>query len=421
MTIRMDNDLALLEEQQQAMLSDLTQLVAANTSFPPGNNYPAMVDLLERLTATLGGENEHVVVPEHLWQTDEVFGPRVNLIRTPALGHESLPALSIYFHTDTVPEGDGWTRSPFTLSQEGERLYGRGTADMKGAIAAVLAALRVIKMSGTRLAFRPILLFCTDEEGGLYPGIRYLAEQRLLEGALLNLNGGATPRIWAGCFGSLDLNLRVLGRSAHSGHPSLGINAIEESIAVLQALKKLKNDIQFRISDMPAPPGSSEPLRALLSITSAHGGQKGSSVPGQFNLVLNRRYLPTENPEKVIEEIRDCIEKALLSTKILDYDLNTVGHLPPVVNPDGPYTRRWTEAQARGYDVSSNEFIRFGSSTSSDFGWVQRAGIQHMMLGGLSRPNRNVHGPDEYTTQSDLLGLARSVLLMLSKEFKPDH
>jgi len=416
----MHNELALLDEQQQAMLAELTQLVSVDTSFPPGNNYAEMVGLLERLTVQLGGENKHIVVPEHLWQTDDVFGPRVNLVRTLALGHDSLPALSIYFHTDTVPAGDGWTRPPFTLSQEGDRLYGRGTADMKGAIVAVLAALRVIKASGTKLAFRPILLFCTDEEGGLYPGIRYLAEQGLLDGALLNLNGGATPRVWAGCFGSLDLSLRLIGRSAHSGHPTLGINAIEESLPVLQALQQLKIDIQSRISDMPAPPGASEPLHALLSITSAHGGQKGSSVPGQFNLVLNRRYLPTEIQHDVIEEIRQCIEKALRSTNIVDYDLKTVGHLPPVVDPDGPYTRRWTEAQALGYDVSIDEFTRFGSPTSSDFGWVQRAGIQHMMLGGLSRPSRNVHGPDEYTTQGDLLGLARAVLLMLCAEFAPD-
>ena len=72
-------------------------------------------------------------------------------------------------------------------------------------------------------------------------------------------------------------------------------------------------------------------------------------------------------------------------------------------------------------DVGIDAFKHFGSSTSSDFGWVQRAGIQHMMLGGLSRPDRNVHGPDEYTTRADLLGLSRSVYCMLSAEFNPNY
>ena len=292
----LSTELAYLENQQEAMTADLAQLVATDTSFPPGNNYADMTDLLEHLTAEFGGETRRVVVPEQLWQTDKLDGPRINMIRTAQLGHQDLPVLSIYFHTDTVPIGEGWTRTPLSLTHEGDRLYGRGAADMKGAIAAMLAALRTLRHCRTSLAFRPVLLFCTDEEGGLFPGIRYLAEQGLLEGALLNLNGSATPRIWAGCFGSVDLQLTLIGRSAHSGQPINGINAIEELLPVLQALHTLKSDIQSRVSDMPPPPDAAGPLHALFSITSAHGGNKGSALPGQFDLVLNRRYLPMPLP-----------------------------------------------------------------------------------------------------------------------------
>lgn len=403
------------------MVSDLARLISVNTVFPPGDNYTQIVQLLEHMTQDFGGQTERVEVPKHLWKTDETHGARINLLRMPALGDSSLPVLSIYFHIDTVPAGDGWQTQPFSLTIEGERLYGRGTADMKGAIAAVLGALRIIKAKAVKLAFRPILLFCTDEEGGLYPGVRYLAEQGQLKGALLNLNGAATPRIWAGCFGSIDLNLQLIGRSAHSGQPAAGINAIEESLPVLQALQLLKSDIQKRTSSIPPPPGNAGPLHALFSITSAHGGDKGSSLPGRYNIILNRRYLPEENADTVVDEIRQCIASAVASTALIDYQLEIVGHLPPVVDPTGPLTPRWTEAQAQGYDININAFSKFGSSTSSDFGWVQRAGIQHMMLGGLSRPDRNVHGPNEYTTKADLLGLSRSVFCMLSADFNPKY
>jgi succinyl-diaminopimelate desuccinylase len=62
-----------------------------------------------------------------------------------------------------------------------------------------------------------MLLFCTDEEGGLYPGIRYLAEQGLVEGHVLNFSGTAAARIWAGCFGLFNLLVRIEGRSGHAG------------------------------------------------------------------------------------------------------------------------------------------------------------------------------------------------------------
>ena len=160
-------------------------------------------------------------------------------------------------------------------------------------------------------------------------------------------------------------------------------------------------------------------MHARLSITSAHGGVKGSALPGLFDIVVNRRYLPEEDEQTVIAEIDAVVAAAMQNTALLDYHLTVVGHLPPVSNPDGPWTARWTQAQACGFEVPLERYQRFGSSTSSDFGWVQRAGIQHMMLGGLSRPQRSVHGPDEHTTLTDLLGLARSVLLMLARDFAP--
>jgi succinyl-diaminopimelate desuccinylase len=139
-----------------------------------------------------------------------------------------------------------------------------------------------------------------------------------------------------------------------------------------------------------------------------------------LTLNVNRRYLPEESAKAVEDEFRVTIEQAVAKSALLDCSIDVVGHLPPVIDPDGPLTQRWTLAQSVGYGVPLREFVRFGSSTSSDFGWVQKAGIQHMMLGGLSRPSRHIHGPDEYTTRTDLIGLARSVFLMLSADFTDD-
>ncbi|MFT7058623.1 MAG: succinyl-diaminopimelate desuccinylase [Pseudorhodobacter sp.] len=403
----------------EEMHADLAALIGFDTCFPPAGDYTGFCALVERLAADLGGHAERIEVPQALWRTEGVYGARVNLLLRPALGPKDAPEALIYFHSDTAPVGDGWTRPALTLTRDGDRLFGRGTADMKGCIAAVFAALRRLKAEGKALRFRPVLAFCTDEEGGLYPGIRYLAETMTLPEVLLNLNGSAAPRIWGGCFGSMDFAITGQGRAVHSGRPDSGVNALEEMVPVLTALAKLKDQVEARTSAMPPPPGEA-PLRARLSVTAMHAGDKGSALPGSCRMVVNRRYAPEEGAEAVKAEIKLCVAQALRATRLVDWSIAQIGHLPPVADPDGPWTGRWTDARAQAFGLPVNAFTKYGSGTSSDFGWVQNAGVRHMLLGGLMRPDNNVHGPDEFTTTSDLNALAEAVMLFLSDDFHPD-
>lgn len=402
------------------MLAALSRLVEVDTCFPPGARYAEIADLCAELCAPLGGSGERVEVPEALWQADGLSGARVNLIQRPALGPAEAPEALIYFHVDTAPVGDGWTRPPLRLTREGERVYGRGTADMKGTIVAVLDALMRMKAAGRAFAYRPVLAFCTDEEGGRYPGIRHLAETRRLPEVLLNLNGSAEPRIWAGCLGSMDLLLTCTGRTAHSGEPDRGINAVEAAMNALAALLALKPAIEARTTAMPPPPWATGPLKARLNVTAVHGGDKGSALPGLCRITLNRRYLPEEDAARVRAEIEETVAAALAGGPLRDWRIEEVGHLPPVTDPDGPETFRWTAARAQAMGLPLSAFRRYGSGTSSDFGWVQKAGQRRMQLGGLSRPDRNVHGPDEFTTTTDLVALSRAIETFLAADFDPE-
>lgn len=399
------------------MHADLAALISFDTCFPPAANYAGFCDLLEEMFAGLGGTSEQIEVPEARWHTDGVFGRRVNLLLRPDLGPEGAPEALIYFHTDTAPVGDGWTRPPLALTRDGDRLYGRGTADMKGCIVAVLAALRHLQRSGAAMAFRPVLAFCTDEEGGLYPGIRHLAETTELPEVLLNLNGGAAPRIWGGCFGSMDLAVTGIGVAVHSGRPDLGVNALEEMVPLLDAFAALKNEVESRVSKMPPPPGEGA-LRARLNVTAIRAGDKGSALPGMCRVVVNRRYMPEEDAADVRTELDATIAAALTNTRLRDWTVEEIGHLPPVSDPAGPWTDRWTQARAEATDRPISDFTTYGSGTSSDFGWVQKAGIRHMLLGGLMRPEANVHGPDEFTTTGDIEALARAIAQFLSADMK---
>jgi succinyl-diaminopimelate desuccinylase len=406
-----------ISRDEAAIVSDLARLIEIDTSFPPGDGYPAFADRLEALLAPLGFRCQRVLVPRSLWYagSESGEGERVNLIAERGGAAEPV---SLYFHADTVPAGEGWTVPPFALTRDGHRLLGRGAADMKGAIAAALAALRAAERGRLALCHEPILLFCTDEEGGLYPGVRYLAELGLIRGHVLNLNGGPTPRLWAGCFGSVDLAIRVHGRGAHSGDPERGTNALEEAIPVLSALRALKQRVEFRISALPPPPHRhGRPLTAQLTIAAAHGGQKGSMVPPSFRILVNRRYAPEEDFAEVHREIEATVADALAGSQALGYEIRIVGHLAPVSNPTGPHWPRWQAAMSRGFGFARESFRPWGASSSSDMGWVQRAGIKEILLGGLIRPESNAHAPDEFTTVNDVIGLARALLFYLSAEF----
>ncbi|MFM2482421.1 M20 family metallopeptidase [Celerinatantimonas sp. YJH-8] len=410
-----------IEQDQQQMIHDLQQMLELDTCFPPGDGYPAFADLIEPQLHTLGFHTQRIHVPDQLWQTSDtpLAGARVNVIADGMASN--LPPCHLYFHVDTVPPGDGWSVPPLTLTEQDGRLYGRGSADMKGTIVAALAALRAIQTFNLPLQFSPSLLLCTDEEGGLYPGIRYLAEQGYLKGHILNFNGGALPRIWGGCFGSIDLIIRIFGHSTHSGEPLGAVNAIEQALPVMNALYSLKHEVEQRISAMPAPPHfKGEPLRSRLTIAAAHGGSKGSTIPAKYELLINRRYAPEESFTAVMAELKQCIDDAMRHSQACRYETEIIGHLAPVNDPTGPNQPRWQAAQSLGFGYAPEQFTCWGSSTSSDMGWVQQAGISEMMLGGLARPDNHIHAADEYTTIADLAALAKSILAYLCADFAPE-
>lgn len=399
----------------------LGELIGVDTSFPPGHGYGALADLLERWFAPLGFVFERHSVPEHLWRTAHggEDGERINLV---GRLRESGPVCAMYFHTDVVPPGGNWLGDPFVLRQAGERLIGRGAADMKGAIAAVWAALQALRDCSAPLVYQPHLLFCTDEEGGAYPGIRYLAETGQIQGHLLSFNGQAAARIWAGCFGSLDFVIDVTGRSSHSGDARDGVNAVEEALPLLRHLIELKTAVEARTSELAPPPHwpPDTPLHERLTIAAVHGGHKGSSLPDNCRILVNRRYAPETPYEAVLLELEQTVATALRGSKAVGWQTGVTGHLAPVADPVGPHWPRWQQALSAGFGFNPDDFRKFGASSSSDMGWVQRAGIQEILLGGLVRPTSYAHGAEEFTTASDLMGLAAAVAAYHSADFLPD-
>ncbi|MGX1741679.1 M20 family metallopeptidase [Bosea sp. NPDC055353] len=403
-------------------VAGLGRMIAVDTSFPPGLGYDDFAGLMEELVAPLGFEAERVMVPESLWKVPNgpAAGPRTNLIASRLSGR---PICGLYFHVDTVPAAAGWETDPLRMERDGDRLIGLGAADMKGCVAAILLALRAARTCGVELAYDPMLLFCTDEEGGLYPGIRYLAEQGRLPEHILNFNGSAEARVWAGCFGLFNLLVRIHGQAVHAGEGNRkgsGLNAIDGALPLLNALTELKAQIATRISALPPPPGKPA-LAAQLNLAAIQGGTAGGQVPALVELTLNRRYAPEERFEDALAEIEAVIRRSTAAVPGLSVETALVGHLMPTADPAGPHWPRWQAAMGQGFGYAPEDFRKWGAASCSDFGWVQRAtGRQEVLLGGLGRPDRNIHSPGEYTTVPDIVSLAQAVLSYLAADFRPD-
>jgi succinyl-diaminopimelate desuccinylase len=251
--------------------------------------------------------------------------------------------------------------------------------------------------------------------------VRYLAEQGLLEGHVLNFNGTAAARLWAGCFGAFNLQLRIEGYSTHAGDAAGAVNAVEAGVPVMRALLALRPAIAARISALPPPPWwEGRPLAGSLSIVSAHGGTgSGGQVPDAFTLVINRRYPPEEEFAAARAEIEAAIHAALPPGATARIDL--IGHLMPTADARGPHWPRWQAALSQGFGYAPEDFRAWGAASASDFGWVQQAlGMREVLLTGLGRAGNSIHAPEEHTTTGDLIALAQSVLAYLAADFVPE-
>jgi succinyl-diaminopimelate desuccinylase len=390
-------------------IDGLARLIAIDTSAAPGRYSGTFAGVLQDMFAPLGFSFRRVEVPQSLLPASDAT-PRISMVAGRRTGRR---ICTLYFNTDALPAGEGWSRPPFSLSRQGNRLYGRGTAEVKGAIAAVWSALRAADAVGLGLRFDPVLLFCTDEERGLYPGLRHLASEGLIDGHVMCLNGPAAPKIWTGSLGRIDLSVRI---ETLLPTGTGNANAVEAAAQLTTQLVALKDQIEVRTSGLVPPeshpPGA--PLQSGMAVSAVRGGD-GDFSPNSCALTVSREYLPEEQFEHVHAELVAMVRQ--VAERMPAFRVQTVlaGHRAPVVAPDqGPNWPRWQQALSWGFGYSPSNFRRSASREPSPMGFVQQAGIQEILVGGLGRPNSQKGEADEFTTIEDVEALARSVLAYLA-------
>ena len=342
-------DAAGMSEAIRARREDLVsltrELVQVPTLNPPGNNYRDLRD--DRgAVGRLGFATEYVRAEGTPGDSDRY--PRWNLVARREGGRPG-PCVHFNGHTDVVEVGQGWTTDPFGGEVIDGRIYGRGTCDMKGGIAAAIVAVEAF------LALRPGLSRRDRDLRHRRRGDRRLRRRRAPGAARVLLAGRVDhviipeplnkDRVCLGHRGVWWAELETYGRIAHGSMPFLGDCAVRHMGAVIAEMEaSLFPALAARRTAMPVVP---EAARAsTLNINSLHGGQAEPEagftgwpspvVPDRCRMVIDRRFLVEEEIGAVKAEFRATVERARerRGFRLRYPDMHEV--LPVMIEPDAP-------------------------------------------------------------------------------------
>jgi succinyl-diaminopimelate desuccinylase len=280
----------------RAEMADWTrELVRIPTQNPPAQNYRACAEVLARMIRGAGFAVTIAKIPppKRLGgapKTQSNYEPHYWVRATHGSGKR---ALYFHGHYDVVPAPSA---AQFQPRERNGNIFGRGSADMKSGLVAMLYAARVLKELRIPLAGRVELAFVPDEETGGERGTAALFESgALAPGAIGMLTAEPTSgAIWNASRGAISMRVSVKGKSAHVGLSFRGINAFERMLPVAGALEKEKQRISAHKTKFRIEPAAAR--RSILLLGGrTEGGTNFNAVPAECSFTIDRRINPEEN------------------------------------------------------------------------------------------------------------------------------
>lgn len=360
-------------------------LIAADSE-NPGGSEAATVAVLRAACETHGFETVE----------DEAAPGRPNLTATLAGGEA--PGIMFLGHSDVVPAGDGWRSEPFAPFVEDGRLYGRGSTDMKGGLAAVVIAMAALRKTGVTLP-GPVQLVCAVDEEDLGLGIRrYTAAGPDREFAACIVAEPTDLTTVIGCRGDSYLELTVTGRAAHSGRPGDGRNAIDATARILDLVREDHARLAASPDDLLGP--------GTWSVGRISGGEGTSIVAAECRTWIDRRLLPDEDPSVIAADLLRSADLGAGISASIDVTMEMPGFRTP---SDHPLV---ITAVGAVHDAGRPSSVG-GWTAACDGGFIARDhGIPTIVLGpgGL---NDQAHQANESVEVGELVAAAKAYALIV--------
>ncbi|WP_338802296.1 acetylornithine deacetylase [Pseudomonas sp. RSB 5.4] len=318
---------------------------------------------------------------------------KANLFAT--IGPAEQPGIVLSGHTDVVPvDGQPWTVAPFELSERDGKLFGRGTADMKGYIACVLALVPALVAAELRMPVHIALSY--DEEVGCL-GVRSLLaelQQRPVKPLLCIIGEPTELKPVLGHKGKLAMRCDVHGHPCHSAYAPLGVNAIEYAAELIGELGRIGQQLKApEHHDARFDPPYSTVQTGVIS-----GGKALNIVPADCRFDFEIRALPSQDPTQVAQQLQAYAEQQVLPRMraVSEHSAIRFSEL-------SAYPGLATDAQSQAAELiaafcGSREFgtVAFGT----EGGLFDAAGIPTVVCGPGSMDQG--HKPDEFVSRAQL-------------------
>lgn len=364
-----------------SLLSDLVACPSVNPVRPGPIESPfgetAMAALLGRLLGGWGAAIEMV----------EVEPGRPTVLARFA-GANPARTLLLEAHTDTV-QVDDMSIPPFTPTVRDGRLYGRGASDVKGPMAAMLAAIRRVLDEDGRLPVNVIFAGSCDEELGAR-GARALARMPGMKPDVAVVAEPTDLEIVHAHKGTIRWRIRTKGVAAHSSAPERGVNAIYHMARVLAMIEE---------EMIPAVREHRHPLlgSATISAGTIQGGTQVNVVPAECVLNLDRRLLPGETQDQATAEIRARLEALAVRIPTMKWSLEALQFYDPFEQPTTSPACRLVAAACEKVLGQARFAI---APWSSDAGVMAATGMPCVLFGPGSIKQAHTH--DEFIEVREL-------------------
>ncbi len=341
------------------------------------------------------------------YKIDEFGDKRANLVAEIGQGKTD-QVLAFTGHQDTVAIGDQseWTHDPFSGDIDGDKIYGRGSADMKIGLAAQIITLIELTENKTEIPGKIRFIATAGEEYGT-PGANRLNDQGIAKDISAMVVGEPTSgNIVYAHSGSMNYQIKSSGRAFHSSAPEKGINAITGLVQYI-------NDEPRIFGDLPKDPYLGE---VKHSVTVIKGGDQVNIIPEHAELLGNIRPTMAFNNDKVIETIQTEVEKINKDTEFhLDFSL--IHNFRPVeTDPKNKFVQMAKSIADAEFSDRQIQLVTINGATDASVFVKGNAKMPIIILGADAWDK--AHQIDEYTTIKSFTNIVNVYESLATKFFK---
>jgi succinyl-diaminopimelate desuccinylase len=358
------------------LLELASALISADTSNPPGNEAQVAAVLRDALAPWRPS-----------WVEVEPAPGRLSLVGRVGAGHRR--TLIVNGHTDVVPAvAERWTRGPFSPAVVDGKLYGRGSADMKGGISAAICALSALERAGSEPACDIVFQWVADEERGGALGTRALLGRGLIEGDACIVPEPTSLAVSVAERGLLQGKVHVKGRPGHGSRPRDAISAIEHAAQIALALHAADfGDAEHPLLGVPT-----------ANVGTLHGGSAVNVVAEQAVVGFDRRLLPGVDLPTALAGLRRRLEEAGLGGLDYEIEVDNFGEASEI-SPEHPFVEL---VQSCVGFATGSPAPTIGMAFTTDARFVRnQAGIPAVVCGPGDLAQ--AHGIDEWASVSQLV------------------